>query len=205
MPRPRLQPDRARDPLPRGEGAQSQGGLRKTRASKPPNPEDFLGCGGWRPCLGQEHSWLDGAPQQRPRLRADTMWTETHCRQTSLLQPHSPSCQTPTRHRHLIPLLHRGLALLRPYSPGNRTGRKEGGRRRNVWFGLEGTRPSTLSLSLPTLGQLQGVHRWGGQHAGPMHPLYRQEHGGRDPQYLCDGLLPNYSGSRVPGYRDVQA
>lgn len=145
----RLRPKRAKDLLPHGEGAQSQGGLRKTRAREPASPNDFLGCGGWRPCLGQEHSWPNGASQQRPRLRADPTWTETHGSQTSLLQPHSPSCQTPTRHRHLTPLMHQGLALLGPYSPGNRTGRKEGGRRRKVWFGLEGNLPSTLSLLCP--------------------------------------------------------
>ena len=106
----------------------------------------------WRPCLGQEHSWPDGAPSQRPRLSADTAGTETDGRQKSLLQPHSPSCQTPTRHQHPTPLTHQGLDLLGPSSPGHRIGRKEGGRRRKVWFGLEGNRAKhPQSVSLPTL------------------------------------------------------
>lgn len=72
----------------------------------------------WRLCLGQQHNWPDVAPSQRPRPRAD--------RASPHLQPHSPSCQTPTPHWHLHPRGHLGLAQQGPFSPENTEREKEG-------------------------------------------------------------------------------
>ena len=135
--------------------------------------------------------------------------------QMSLVPPssHSPSFQTPTRHWHLHPLGHQALAQLGPLPPGNRAEGKGGkvadSAQRPLFFSfacLPFLPPSgQLSLCIPGQGPL--YRTGGGWSQNSLVPTahFTDRKRRRDPQYLCDGLLPDHSGSRVPGDRDIQA